>query len=80
MEKREQTADEQINAIVNFINTIAYAPGIEFTDNWQFGGRSSISIFVNLFIWYLIVYTFVKKFPDKECITLVGGSALTLTV
>lgn len=75
-----RTAVEQITAIFNFINKIAYVVGVELIKEWHFNNRTLLIVFLlSVYVW-LLCYTFYMEFPSLNCVELIAGVVILSTV
>lgn len=75
-----RTALDRMNAVLNFINTIAYMPGIEFVDDWKPNKRQVFAAVVNFSKLSSIIYTLLIAFPSRDNVLLAGAFAFNVIV
>lgn len=77
---KQRTAVERINGIIDFIVSLSYVVGVEFTNDWYFNYRAWMTLIIIGSGTWLISYTFYVEFPTLKCVELCGGTAFTLMV
>nr|QGW45431.1 odorant receptor 58 [Bradysia odoriphaga] len=71
-DEKHRTALDGMNGVMRFINSFAYIPGIQFTDDWKKNGRIGFACFVNLIVLLCTVYSVWYHYPAEFSVLVIG--------